>query len=121
MSNYGELIEHVKAGKLRALAVPSRDRLEWLPDVPTTQELGYKEVTIPVWFGVVAPTNTPKATLAQLSALFSSALLAPEVKARLSSLGYFPEPVCGEDFGTFLKTEHEGYARYIRELNIRAE
>jgi tripartite-type tricarboxylate transporter receptor subunit TctC len=70
---------------------------------------------------VVAPSRTPKETLAQLSALFTSALRAPEVKTRLNSLGYYPAQMCGADFGAFLKREYEAYSRYVQEFNIKAE
>ena len=90
LQNYSEVGEPVKAGKLRALATMSPNRIEPLPDVPTVAESGYRDFETDVWFGLVAPAKTPRDTVSQLIAWFSTALLVPEVKGKLVLRALYP-------------------------------
>jgi tripartite-type tricarboxylate transporter receptor subunit TctC len=117
-ADYAAVAEQLKSGKLRALATSSRTRMEQLPDVPTFVESGY-EVDADIWFGVVAPANTPKDIVSQFTGWFTAALQVPEVKATFAALGVFPKEVCGEDFGAYLRKQYEEYGRLIRELKIK--
>jgi tripartite-type tricarboxylate transporter receptor subunit TctC len=119
--NWSEVGEHVTAGKVRALATMSLQRIEPLPDLPTVSELGYKGFETDVWFGLVAPAKTPKETVAQLIDWFSAALLAPDVKARLTAQALYPNPKCGTEFDAHLQRQSDLYTRLIRELNIKTE
>jgi len=121
LQNYSEVVEQVKAGKLRALAVTTTKRIEPLPDVPTVAELGFKDYDVEVWFGVVAPAKTPKDAVAQLSGWFTAAMQAPDVKPKLLNLGLYPVGMCGADFGAHIRSQYEEYGRIIREANIKAE
>jgi tripartite-type tricarboxylate transporter receptor subunit TctC len=85
LGNYSEAVEHLNAGKLRALAATSRTRIAPLPDVPTVAESGYKNYEAEVWFGVAAPAKTPKETVTQLATWFTAAMQASEVKPKLLS------------------------------------
>jgi len=105
------------AGKLRALATPARTRIEALPDVPTVAQSGYKDYEVEVWFGLVAPANTPKKTVSELAGWFTAALRVPEVKAKLATLGLYPVGMCGADFGAFLRKQYDEFGRAIRESN----
>ena len=118
-SDYAAVVELLKAGKLRALAVSSRTRMEQLPDVPTLIESGYKDFDADIWFGVIAPANTPKDILSQLTGWFTAALQVLEVKAKFAALGLLPTGMCGADFGAYLRKQYEEYGRLIRELNIK--
>ena len=111
--------DYAAVAELRALAVSSRTRMEQLPDVPTFIESGYKDFDADIWFGVVAPANTPKDTLSQFTGWFTAALQVPEVKAKFAALGLLPVGTCGADFGAYLRKQYEEYGRLIRELNIR--
>jgi tripartite-type tricarboxylate transporter receptor subunit TctC len=115
------VVELLKAGKLHALAVSSRTRMEQLPDVPTFVESGYKDFDADIWFGVMAPATTPKDTVSQLTGRFTAALQVPEVKAKFAALGLLPVGTCGADFGAYLRKQYEEYGRLIRELNIKGE
>ena len=84
LANYSEVMEQIKGGRLRPLAVASHKRLAPLPDVPTLIESGYKDMEATAWFGVMAPPKTPAETIGQLIALFKSALAAPEEIGRAS-------------------------------------
>jgi len=120
-AEYAPLAGHLKAGTLRALATSARTRIEPLPDLPTVAESGYRDYEVDLWWGLFAPTNTPKATLAQLVRWFTDALQAPEVKAKLAAQGFSPVALCGGDFGALLRKQYADYGRVIREANIRAE
>jgi tripartite-type tricarboxylate transporter receptor subunit TctC len=118
-ADYGAVGELLKAKKLRALAVSSRTRMEPLPDVPTFIESGYKDFDADIWFGVVAPANTPRDTVSQFIGWFTTALQVTELKAKFASLGLLPVGTCGADFGAYLRKQNEEYGRVIRELNIK--
>jgi tripartite-type tricarboxylate transporter receptor subunit TctC len=97
------VVEQLNAGKLRALAVTSRTRIESLPDVPTVAEAGNKDYEAEAWFGVVAPARTLKETVAQLAGWFSAAMQTSEIKAKLIAQGLYPVGTCGAEFGAFLR------------------
>ncbi len=117
---YPTVAELIKAGKVRPLAVASRKRIAALPDVPTVIESGYRDYEIEVWLGLMAPANTPKAALAQIAEMFTAALQAPDVKARLIAQDTYPVAVCGADFATYIRKQHDDIGRAIREGNIKA-
>ena len=121
LANYSEVMEQVKAGKLRALAVTTRERIDKLPEVPTAIEAGYRDYEATAWFGMVAPAKTPKEMMAQLGTMLVAALQAPEVKAKLLAQGLYPVGTCGADFAAHIKSQHEQYARVVREANIKGE
>jgi tripartite-type tricarboxylate transporter receptor subunit TctC len=121
LTDYSVVKEQLKAGKLRALATGSRDRIELLPDVPTVAESGYKDYEADIWFGLFAPAMTPKETISQLAGWFTAAMQVPEVKAKLAVQGLYPVGICGMDFGVFLRKQYDGYSRIIREAGIKAE
>jgi tripartite-type tricarboxylate transporter receptor subunit TctC len=119
--NWSEIGEQLTAGKVRALATMAPQRIEPLPSLPTVAESGYPDFETDVWFGLVAPAKTPRETIAQLIDWFRAALLAPEVKAKLTAQALYPNPKCGADFDAHLVRQFDLYARLIRELNIKSE
>ncbi len=119
--NYADVAEHLRAGTLRALASASPARLEPLQDLPTLSELGYKMSLGEIWYGLVAPTKTPKEAVSRLAGWFRAALQVPEIKTKLATRGIYPTLTCGADFGSFLRKQSDEYGRVIREANIRAE
>jgi tripartite-type tricarboxylate transporter receptor subunit TctC len=119
--NWSEIGEQLTAGKVRALATMALQRIEPLPDLPTVAESGYRDFETDVWFGLVAPAHTPKQTIAQLIDWFSTALLAPEVKSKLTAQALYPNPKCGVDFEAHIFRQSDLYARLVRELNIKTE
>jgi tripartite-type tricarboxylate transporter receptor subunit TctC len=118
---YAVVAEHLKTGKLRALATATRKRIVPLPDLPTFDESGFKDLEVDNWFGVVAPANTPKETLSQLAGWFTAALALPEVKARLADQGLYPVGACGADFGALIRKRYDEYGQAIDESNIKGE
>jgi tripartite-type tricarboxylate transporter receptor subunit TctC len=121
VANYADVVGHLKAGTLRALATPSPTRIETLPDVVTVAESGHKEFEYEIWFGMLAPVKTPKETISQLSGWFVAAMQVPEVKAKLVVQGLYPVGKCGADFAADLRRQYGDYGRVIREANIKAE
>ena len=117
-SNYPTASEQFKTGKLRALAIGSRARMEAMPDLPTIAESGYKDYEEDVWFGVVAPAKTPQNIVAQLAVWFAEAVQAPEVKSKLALQELYPVGLCGADFAAHLRKQHVDYGRLIREASI---
>ena len=114
------VVEYVKAGKLRALAVTTVTRLETLPDTPTVADFvpGYEAST---WYGVGAPTNTPSGIIDKLNREINAALTDPKMKARLSELGTSVLVTSPPEFAKFIADETEKWGNVIRALNIKAE
>jgi tripartite-type tricarboxylate transporter receptor subunit TctC len=121
IANYNEVMEQLKAGNLRALAVASRARLKALPEVPTFIEAGYKDFEASAFFGVVTTAATPKDTVAQLAAMLTAALKDPEVSAKLVAQGLDVAGACGEEFRAHIKRQHELYSRAIKDAGIKIE
>lgn len=99
------VMSQLKNGQLRALAVSSPQRLDALPDVPTVAESGYKGFEGDQWYGVVAPTGTPRAIVAKLNEQINQALNAPALKSRLTAEGAVATPSTPEVFGKLIETE----------------
>jgi tripartite-type tricarboxylate transporter receptor subunit TctC len=121
LADYGLLGEHFNSGRLRALAVAGRTRIEPLPDVPTVAESGYENYDADIWYGLVAPAKTPKEKIVQFVDWLNSALQDPAVRAKLVAVGLYPVGMCGADFSAFLRKQYDAYGRVIRESNIKAE
>jgi tripartite-type tricarboxylate transporter receptor subunit TctC len=113
-------IEHIRAGKLRALAVTSAVRSEALPELPTIGDFlpGY-EATFMVGLG--GPKNVPAEIIDRLNREINAALAEPRIKARLADLGTVPLPMTSTDFGKLLAEETEKWGKVIRAANIKAE
>jgi tripartite-type tricarboxylate transporter receptor subunit TctC len=121
LANYSEALEHLNADKLRALVSLSRERIAPLPDVPSTAEVGFADYQVEIWFGVLAPANTPKNMAAQLAAWFKAAMQAPDVKPKLANLGLYPVGICLDDFAAYIRKQYDEYGRIIHEANIKPE
>ena len=120
-TDYPTAAEHVKAGRLRALAVASPARIASLPDVPTVAESGFKDYDADLWYGNRRPgERLSKDTIAQLEDWFTAALQAPELKPKLAVQGFYPVGICGVEFGAHIRRKFEEYGSVIRDANIRA-
>ena len=111
----------VKAGKLRALAVLSPDRLASLPDVPTAQELGFPGLVAFGTWGLLAPAGTPANIVKTLSEAALKAAQSPEVQAKAKTLELEVVSLGPEAFGSYIKTYTPIWTEVIRKGNIRAE
>jgi tripartite-type tricarboxylate transporter receptor subunit TctC len=115
-----ESIEHIKAGRLRALAVTTATRSPALPDVPTVGEFvpGYEASA---WFGIGAPKNTPAEIVGKLNTEINAGLADPKLKARLADLGGIVLTGSPAEFGKLIADETEKWAKVIKFANIKAE
>ncbi len=120
-ANYSEAFEQLNAGKVRALVTTSRSRIAPLPDLPTVAELSAKDFDVEVWFGLVVPSRTPKATVAELAAWFTAAMQAADVKPRMTVLGLYPVDAATADFPALLRRRSDEYAKIMREAGIKGE
>ena len=99
------VLPFVKSGQMRALAVSSSKRLDALPDVPTVAESGYKGFEADQWYGIMAPTGTPREIVLKLNAQINSALGTSEMKTRLQTEGAIGMPRSPEVFGELITSE----------------
>ena len=91
-------LPHIKSGKLKALAVSWSSRLDVLPDVPTYAEVGHADINDPSWFGLVAPKNTPAATVERVQKAIVAALKDSTVKQRMAAQGLYPSGTSSAEF-----------------------
>ena len=115
------VIPQIKAGKVRAIAVTSLQRVPYLPDVPTVAESGLPGFEIIFWTGLFAPGGTPRDIIGRVQAEAAKAMHAPENRERLNTMGIVPVGDTPEEFAALLKKEAASYAKVIKEANIQAE
>ena len=113
---------HVKAGRLKALAILDRERHPRMPDVQTVVELGYPDLVMSTWFGLAMPAGTPRTIVDRVNAEVVKALRAPEVADRLQSMGIdAAKPNTPEDFGRFMRDDVARWSKVVREAGITLE
>jgi tripartite-type tricarboxylate transporter receptor subunit TctC len=110
---------HIKAGRLRPLALTNYKRSATLPDVPTLQEMGLKDYNVNEWQVLVVPANTPKPVVDRLNKETAAALADPKVKARLVELGAEAEATSVDEAAAFLKSEWALWRRIVKEAGIQ--
>ncbi|MGO4280826.1 Tripartite-type tricarboxylate transporter, receptor component TctC [Cupriavidus sp. OV038] len=115
-----QTLPHVKAGKLRLLAVTEAKRSPLLPDVPTVGETlpGYE---LSVWYGAFGPKNMPAELVTRLNSEINRIMTLPEVKAKMDSIGVETTTSTPQAFGKILRRDADRYGKLIRELGIKAE
>ncbi|WP_062361730.1 Bug family tripartite tricarboxylate transporter substrate binding protein [Variovorax paradoxus] len=119
--NLPNALPHVKAGKMRALAVTTPKRLAAIPDVPTVAEQGYPGFEVAVWYGLAAPKGTPKPILDKLNAELQKALKSDDVKAIFAAQGVEVLGGSVADFEKFFAAQDAKWAPVIRKAGIKAE
>jgi tripartite-type tricarboxylate transporter receptor subunit TctC len=115
------VIQHVRAGKLRALATTGARRTATLPDLPTVAESGLPGYEALGWFGVLAPAATPRAIVERLSADANRVLADPDVRSRMIALGADPRGNTPEEFARFIRDDQAKWAKLMREAGIKPE
>jgi tripartite-type tricarboxylate transporter receptor subunit TctC len=120
MGSLAASLEHIKGGKLRALAVTTASRSEALPDIPTVGDFlpGYEASSLQ---GIGIPRNTPAVIIDKLNGEINAVLADPKIKARLDDLGATPLAGSPADFGKLIAEETEKWGKVIRAANIRPE
>ena len=115
------VLQQIKSGKLRALAVTTAKRSSALPDVPTLEEAGLKGFNIGTWFGVLAPAATPKDILARLNAEMVKIIHSPEFKKRMDEIGAEPIGDSAAQMATQIKSETDKFAKLVKEAKVVIE
>jgi tripartite-type tricarboxylate transporter receptor subunit TctC len=114
-------IQHLKSGKLKALAITSAKRSPILPNVPTVAESGFPGFEATVWNGLVAPAGTPKEIVAKLNAEIKKAMADPKVMEQLRSQGFEPDWSTPEQFGTLIASEVSRWGKVVKATGAKAE
>ncbi len=115
------VVQQVRVGKLKALAVGSAKRSPAAPEVPTVAEAGLPGFEYTTWNGIFAPAGTPRPIVAKLNAAMMKALAAPDVIQRLASEGSEPAADTSEEFAAYVKQEFAKWSRVIRIAGLKAE
>ncbi|MEX8191429.1 Bug family tripartite tricarboxylate transporter substrate binding protein [Comamonas guangdongensis] len=113
------VMQHIKAGKFKALAVGAPSRLDSLPNVPTLAELGYKSANMTSVFGIFAPAGVPAPILARLNAEVNKALALPEIRQRLEATDNVPTGGKAADFAKQIEAESKANAQIIQAAHIQ--
>jgi len=115
------MVGHIKAGKLRPLAVTGTKRSPQLPDVPTMAEAGVPGYEAYVWLGLMAPKATPQSIITRLNREVVAALATPEVRAYMATAGIEIVGSTPAEFGVFFRAERDQWAKVVRETGARIE
>jgi tripartite-type tricarboxylate transporter receptor subunit TctC len=115
------VIQHVRTGKLKALATTGARRTGTLPDVPTVAESGLPGYQAVGWFGLLAPAATPGPLVAKLGADANRVLADHDIRARMSALGAEPSGNSPEEFARFIRDDQAKWAKLMREAGIKPE
>ncbi len=115
------VLQHIRAGKLRALAVTTAKRSSVLPDVPTLDESGLKGFNIGTWFGVLAPAATPKDILLRLNTEMVKVIQSPEFRARMEEIGAEPIGNSAAQMAQQIKGETEKFAKLVKDAKVTIE
>jgi tripartite-type tricarboxylate transporter receptor subunit TctC len=121
INDLSPVLEHIKAGKLKALAVASEQRALQIPDTPTFPEAGLPQVISSSWFCVGAPAATPPEVIRTLSAAVSRVLLLPAYRTRLAELGLEPFELSPVEATAFIARELDKWVNLVAVANIQAE
>jgi tripartite-type tricarboxylate transporter receptor subunit TctC len=120
-ADVGLVLPHIKAGKLKAIAVTGSRRSAALPDVPTMIEAGLPGYTAGTWYGILAPTGTAAPIVARLNAEVRKAVALPDVQSQFATQGVDPAPSTPEQFAGLIRDDFTKWSKLIKEVKIKAE
>ena len=112
------LVQHIQAGKLRALAVTTARRSSTLPDVPTLAESGMPGFDEGTWFGILAPAGTPKDVVAKLNAEMTKIIHSPEFRKRMEEIGAEPVGDTAQQMAARIQGDTARYARLVKDAKV---
>ena len=119
--NMPSSLPHVKSGKLRALAVTTKQRSPSAPDVPTMDEAGVPGFDVSSWFGLMAPKSTPREIVARMNMEANKALASAEIKKGFLDLGAVPAPLTPEAYADFIRVEIKKWAEVVKVSGAKAD
>ncbi len=111
----------IKAGKVRALAVLSEERLPAFPNIPTAKEAGIDNFEVTTWYGILAPAGTPREIITRLNGELVKIIAMPDTKEKMQNAGFEPLSSTPEKFAEFIKTEIVRWGKVIKDANISVE
>jgi tripartite-type tricarboxylate transporter receptor subunit TctC len=120
-SSLATTLQHVRAGKLKAIAVTSPQRAKALPDVPTVAESGYPGFEVETWFGLVAPAGTPPAVVAELHDAWEAGARTPQAQAAFDNISGNLRVNTPQQFADFIRAENRRWGGLIRQLGLKAD
>ena len=115
------ILPFVKTGKLRPIGVVSPERIPEFSDVPTMEEQGVKGMPPDAWQGIVAPAGTPADIIAKLNRVINEGLSSPEMKAAITKLGGSPKLTTPAEFGSFIATMKEEWAKVVKATGVKVK
>ncbi|MGE0559178.1 MAG: Bug family tripartite tricarboxylate transporter substrate binding protein, partial [Burkholderiales bacterium] len=121
MEGLNSATAHVKAGRVRGLAVTGPARSPLFPDIPTVQEAGVPGFVMTVWHGVVAPAKTPRAMIKVLNDNVNKAITSPEGRRRILALGSEPHPGTPEEFWKLVRSDRERWGEVIKKAGAKID
>jgi tripartite-type tricarboxylate transporter receptor subunit TctC len=119
--NFGSIVPHVKANRVRGLGVTSRRRSPALPELPTLDEAGVPGFELTAWGGVVVPAGVPKPLVGTLNAQVNGALASPSLREKVSAFGYEVAGGTPEQFDAFVRKEAAKWAEVIKRSGVRLD
>ncbi|MDR1969722.1 MAG: tripartite tricarboxylate transporter substrate binding protein [Burkholderiaceae bacterium] len=119
--NLTQALPHIRAGKLRALAVTDTQRAPSLPDVPTMEQAGFANLVSTAWIGIFVSAKTPPAVASQLEASLATVMRNPDLLAQLQQMGGVPGGRTPAQFDAFVASERDKWAEVIRASNLTLE
>src|SRR5437879_3133732 len=119
--NLGAVTNYVKAGRMKALVVTAKARHPQLPNVPSAAEAGYPDLVVTSWQAVAAPARTPREVGAELNDATVRALRSPEIRGRMTTLGFDVVAGTPEEFGAFMKAEIERWTAVVERGGIKPD
>jgi tripartite-type tricarboxylate transporter receptor subunit TctC len=120
-ADVGLIAPHLKAGKLKALAVTGKERSSVLPELPTMIEAGVPGYQAGTWYGILAPVGTPSAIVARLNAELQKIIATAEIKTHFAVQGIEPAGGRPDQFGVLIRDDTARWGKLIKEANIKAE
>ena len=115
------VLQHIRSGKLRALAVTTARRSSTLPEVPTLDEAGLKGFDIGTWFGVLAPAATPRDVVVRLNAEMVKAIRSADFRKRMDEIGAEPIGNGSDEMAQQIRSETEKFARLVKDAKVTME
>jgi tripartite-type tricarboxylate transporter receptor subunit TctC len=121
-SNLHDVLPHVRSGKLRALAVTSKERVKELPDIPTVSESGLPGFEVLAWNGFAVAAGTPKDIVTRLNGEIEKILRTPEIATNMRSVGATPAPTMSpDDFAAYMASESLKWGNLAQKINLKLE
>jgi tripartite-type tricarboxylate transporter receptor subunit TctC len=119
--NMGTVATQIRAGRIRALGITAKARSPQFPDLPTMAEAGYPDLVVTSWQAAAAPARTPREVVARLNEAAVRALRSPDVRERLTAIGFDIVASTPDEFGGFMRDEVERWTKVVQRGAIKAE